>query len=97
MKTELRLSLAEIQKSAVEEIEFLETTSSRHPKWDWPIRLLPYAKEFQKLVTADTFDLYSAHDFTVRLKDHIKKDRLKGYEPFIWTAEAFETFVNEKT
>lgn len=95
MKPALRLSLAEMQSEALEEITWLESVAAKYPKWKWPLELLPYAKEFQKLVASHAVDPHAAHDFTERLKNHIRKNRLKGIEPFIWRAEAFETLANE--
>jgi hypothetical protein len=93
MPSPLKLSLAEIRRDAREEVRFLEETVARYPRWTWPKRLLEFAREFESLASQDQVELQRAHDFTLRLKAHVRHERLKGVEPFIWHAEALEDYV----
>src|SRR5262249_42878323 len=83
-------SLEEIQKGILRKITWLEDVIAKHPRWDWPAAVLVLAREFQILAAQKPLDLVRTRDFTNRLRHHIATHRLKGFEPFIWYAEALE-------
>ena len=83
-------SLEEIKEGIHQKIEWLEDVIVRHPRWDWPPPVLVLAREFQSLAAQQPLDLVRIRDFTDRLRQHIVGHRLKGFEPFIWYAEALE-------
>ncbi len=83
-------SLEEIQEGALKKIAWLEDVIAKHPRWSWPPPVLVLAREFQTLATDQPLDLIRIRDFTIRLRQHIIAHRLKGFEPFIWYAEALE-------
>jgi hypothetical protein len=93
----LNVSLAEIRDEIAEMIAFLESTSSKHPSWSWPPLLLVLVREFQTLSAEPKLDPECIHDFTLKLTQHIRTHRLKGFDDFIWYAEALERLANDKS
>ena len=83
-------SLEEIREGITREIGWLENVIAKHPRWDWPLPVLVLAREFETLASKETFELARIRDFTNRLRGHVITHRLKGFEPFIWYAEALE-------
>jgi len=91
----LNVSLAEIRDEIAQTIASLESTSSQHPSWSWPPLILVLVREFQALSVEPKLDPECIHDFTLRLTQHIRTHRLKGFDPLIWYAEALERLANE--
>ncbi len=83
-------SLDEIRAGIIKEIRWLEDVIAKHPRWDWPLPVLVLASEFQILAAEQPLDLVRVSDFTSRLREHIITHRLKGFEGYIWYAEALE-------
>ena len=86
----INYSLEEIEEEALKTIVWLEEVIAKHPRWGWPPLVLVLAREFQALATQKPLDLARIRDFENRLKDHIIVHRLKGFDPFIWRAEALQ-------
>jgi hypothetical protein len=83
-------SIQEIREEILRLIEFLERTKAQHPRWSWPAPVLVFAREFQALAAQQPLDLARVRDFKRRLQEHIRSHRLKGFQPWIWDAEALE-------
>jgi len=89
-------SLEEIQDGILRKIAWLEDVIAKHPRWDWPPPVLVLACECQTLAAAQPLDAVRIRNFTSRLRQHIIRHRLKGFEPFIWYAEALEHLAESK-
>ena len=89
----IRMSLEEIRKDAKMDIAFFESTAARHTSWEWPVPMLSFAREFQTLASESPLDQGRIRGFRARLHQHIREQRLKGMEPFIWRAEALEALA----
>jgi hypothetical protein len=89
-------SLEEIQQGALRKVAWLEDVIKKHPKWSWPPPVLLLAHEFQALAVQQPLDLIRIQGFTFRLKQHVRTHHLKGFEPFIWYAEALEYLAEAK-
>ena len=86
----LKMTRDEIRQEAIRLIADLEGTSARHPSWAWPTGLLPLAREFHVLASAEPLDVAHIRDFRVRLAHHIATERLKGFDEIIWYANTLE-------
>lgn len=92
----LNVSLAEIRDEITQTISSLENASSEHPSWSWPSLVLVLVREFQTLAAEPKLDPECIHDFTLRLTQHIRTHRLKGFDHLIWYAEALERLADHK-
>ena len=86
----INYSPKEIQEGSLQEIRWLEDVIARHPRWTWPPPILSLAREFQVLATEQPLDAVRTRGFTSQLRQHIAAHHLKGFEPFVWYAEALE-------
>jgi hypothetical protein len=89
-------SLEEIQQGALRKVVWLEDVIKKHPRWSWPPPVLLLARELQALAVQQPLDLIRIRDFSARLREHVRVHHLKGFEPFIWYAEALEFLAETK-
>ena len=89
-------SLEEIQREALDSEKFFDETASKHPTWDWPAPMSAFARELKILASEVPLDCVRIHDFRVRIEAHIRSERLKGMEPFIWCAEGLESLAQKE-
>jgi hypothetical protein len=78
-------SVEHIRATLSKEHTDLERIPEPQPSWV-PI-IIGYEQELERLAFEEPLDPAKLDDFATRLRDYLTRDRVKGFDPFVWFAE----------